>query len=90
VGSEETVAEGEWQIQEAKARLSTVIDRALNEGPQRITRHGRPVDVVISEHEYRNLTARTGESLVDFLARSPFGDLDLVRNSTDTGREIDF
>ena len=29
-----------WQVQEAKARLSEVIEKARTEGPQTITRHG--------------------------------------------------
>lgn len=37
-----------WQVQEAKSRLSELMDRALSEGPQIITRHGRPVVKVVA------------------------------------------
>ena len=37
-----------WQVQEAKARLGEVIDRALTEGPQTVTRHGKAVVKVVA------------------------------------------
>jgi prevent-host-death family protein len=37
-----------WQVQEARARLSSLIDEALAGRPQRIRRRGTDVAVVIS------------------------------------------
>ncbi len=37
-----------WQVQDAKNRFSELIDRARNEGPQVVTRHGRPVVQVVA------------------------------------------
>ena len=37
-----------WQVQEAKNRFSEVIEQALANGPQVITRHGKPVVHVVS------------------------------------------
>ena len=37
-----------WQVQEAKNHFSEVIDRALSEGPQTVTRHGKPVVRVVA------------------------------------------
>ncbi len=45
----------EWQLQEAKNRFSEVVNRALKDGAQTITRHGKPVVVVISQEEFRRL-----------------------------------
>jgi len=45
-----------WQLQTAKQKLSEVVDRALAEGPQTITRHGRETAVVVSVRDYRRLT----------------------------------
>ncbi|MBI4756743.1 MAG: type II toxin-antitoxin system Phd/YefM family antitoxin [Betaproteobacteria bacterium] len=59
-----------WQMQEAKARLSEVVKEAEQAGPQEITSHGRSVAVVLSRAEYDRL-AGTGESLVEFMRRSP-------------------
>jgi len=57
-------------VAEAKARLSEVIDRALSEGPQIITRRGHAAVVVVSADEWERKTRRKG-SLAEFLARSP-------------------
>ena len=46
-----------WQVQEAKARLSELVDRARSEGPQVIARHGKESAVVLSIEEYRRLLA---------------------------------
>ena len=37
-----------WQVHDAKNRSSELIDRARNEGPQVVTRHGRPVVQVVA------------------------------------------
>jgi antitoxin Phd len=47
----------EWQLQEAKNSLSEVVNRALTEGVQTITRHGKPVVVVLSQEEFRQMAA---------------------------------
>jgi antitoxin Phd len=78
-----------WQLQEAKARLSEVIKKAKEEGPQSITVHGSPTAVIISSKEYERLKHPQG-SFVEFMRRSPlYGvDLDLKRGQTLT-READ-
>jgi prevent-host-death family protein len=79
----------EWQLQEAKNRLSQVVDRALNDGPQTITLRGKPTAVVVSVEEYRKLTApRTG--LSQFFRQSPLRGIDLdLGRSADLSREVD-
>jgi prevent-host-death family protein len=37
-----------WQVQDAKNRFSELIERARSEGPQVVTRHGRPVVQVVA------------------------------------------
>jgi antitoxin Phd len=60
----------QWQLQEAKARLSELIKSVGDEGPQEITVHGKPAAVVLSPGEYERLTdARPG--FVAFLRGSP-------------------
>ena len=46
-----------WQVQEAKTRLSELIEEAHSRGPQIITRHGAERAVILSIEEYRALTA---------------------------------
>jgi prevent-host-death family protein len=47
-----------------------VIDRALADGPQTITRRGRETVVVVSAEEWQRKTKRSG-SLAEFFAESP-------------------
>jgi antitoxin Phd len=79
---------GKWQLQEAKARLSEVVKKATKEGPQRITVHGDPAAVVISNKEYERLK-RPKDSFTQFMRRSPlYGlELDLRREQTLTRDE---
>jgi len=66
-----------WQLQEAKNKLSEVIDRAMTEGPQVITRHGTEVAVVMPFSNYKKLTAPK-QRLGDFLMSSPLRGSGLV------------
>lgn len=72
-----------WNLAEAKNRLSEVVNRALTEGPQTITRRKDAV-VVISAEEYAELTGGR-RSFKDFLMSGPsFEGLDLERDETPT------
>jgi len=77
-----------WQLQEAKARLSEVIQKALNEGPQDISLRGRPAAVVLSHADYQRLT-RPKPSFTAFLRESPLcgEELELERD-TSPAREV--
>jgi len=78
-----------WQLQEAKNRLSEVVRKASDEGPQVITLRGDDVVVVVAAGEYARLTRTPKGALVDFFRKSPLGGvaLDLAR-SRDTGRQL--
>lgn len=69
-----------WQLQEAKSKLSELIDRAIDDGPQHITRHGKDAVVVLSALTYKKLTRRDF-NLFDYFQNSPMrgADLDLER-----------
>ena len=78
-----------WQMQEAKQKLSEVVDRAVEDGPQTITRHGVDVVVVVAIDEYRRLTD-SKPSFAEYLLSGPsFDDLDLKR-SKDLPRDIEW
>ena len=79
-----------WSIAEAKARLSEVIDQALRDGPQRITRRGRDVAVVVSAEEWDRKTTRKG-NLAEFFAESPLRGSGLLieRPQEDRLRKVD-
>lgn len=72
-----------WQLQEAKNKLSQVIDDANNKGPQLVTRRGVEVAVVLSYEEYRKLTVRRTK-LSEFFLTSPLAgiNLDLSRDKS--------
>src|SRR5271156_1178481 len=68
-----------WVLQDAKARLSELVRRARNEGPQHVTVHGRDEVVVLSAEEYRRLKGgMTGQALIDALQAFPHSDVDIV------------
>jgi len=59
-----------WQLQEAKNKLSQVVEDAVRDGPQVITRHGVEVAIVISFAEYQKMIASKGK-LSAFFRDSP-------------------
>ena len=75
-----------WTLHEAKERLGEVVDKALTEGPQTISRRDAEAVVVISARDLERLR-RPGESLVEFLSRSPLEGLGVeLERDKDTGR----
>jgi antitoxin Phd len=78
-----------WQLQTAKQKFSELVDKAVAEGPQVVTRRGREVVVVVSIEEYRHLRGRK-KDFKQFLTEGPpyFDDLEVDR-STELSRPID-
>ena len=66
----------QWQLQDAKARLSELVRSSEEEGPQEITVHGRAAVVVLSKAEYDRLQAKK-PGFVDFMRKSPLAGLNL-------------
>ena len=78
-----------WQLQDAKNRLSEVVRKAADEGPQVITLRGEDAVVVLTADEYARLTRKPEGNLVDFFRASPLGGVTLdVTRSRDTGRKV--
>jgi len=59
-----------WTVAEAKAKFSEIIERAMSQGPQTITRHGHTAAVVVGAEEWQRKTKRVG-NLAEFFAKSP-------------------
>jgi len=77
-----------WQLQEAKNRFSEVVEKAMNEGPQIVTKRGEDAVVVLSMKEFKKSTQKK-MSLLEFLQNSPLKGSNLViERSRDTGRNI--
>ncbi len=56
-----------WQVQEAKARFSELLDRTVAEGPQIITKRGVETAVLVPVREWRRLERSARPSLKDLL-----------------------
>ena len=69
-----------WQLQDAKAQFSEVVQLALDGKPQCVTRHGKDAVIVISCDTLASMV-RPPLNLFDFFQRSPLAgaDLDLER-----------
>jgi len=59
-----------WTVAEAKAKFSEIIEKAMSEGQQTITRKGRTAAVVVGAEEWQRKTKRVG-NLAEFFAASP-------------------
>ena len=71
----------EWQLREAKDKLSRVIKEAQHSGPQIITRRGKKMAVILSFEEYRRLLGARPK-LSEFFRKSPLAEVEL-----DLGRD---
>jgi antitoxin Phd len=70
-----------WQLQDAKSKFSELVERALAQGVQIVTRRGRKTVVVMPFEEYERLS-KPAQHLSQFLLESPLSgaDLDITRN----------
>ncbi len=77
-----------WQLQTAKQHFSELVERARNEGPQVVTKHGKDAVVVVSAEDYERLSG--GEpSLIEFIRSAPDFELLDLRRVDDTGRDVE-
>jgi antitoxin Phd len=58
-----------WKLQDAKARFSEVVERALRDGPQIVTRHGKNAVVIVAYDEF--VGAEPTRDFKDFLMSIP-------------------
>ncbi|OLS39232.1 prevent-host-death protein [Bacillus sp. MRMR6] len=79
----------QWQIQEAKNRLSHLVKKATDEGPQIISVRGKPAAVVLSVDGYQRLT-KPKTRLTNFFKESPIQNIELdLERSADRVREVE-
>jgi prevent-host-death family protein len=78
-----------WALQDAKNKFSELVERAIEDGPQTVTKHGHEAVVVVSVAEYKKLNAQKS-NLADFFRRSPLvgSEVDLSRVRDTHTREI--
>jgi prevent-host-death family protein len=84
------MAKSTWTVAEAKAKFSEVLQRAENEGPQKITRRGAEAVVVVSKKEWERKTKRKG-TLLEFFQNSPLrgSGMEIPPRSKETVRKIE-
>jgi prevent-host-death family protein len=79
-----------WQLKDARANFSTLVDKAISDGPQIVTRNGKKAVVVVSMEEWMRCERRRGD-LVDFFANSPLREEGIeIERQRDFPREIEF
>ncbi len=77
-----------WQLQEAKAKFSKVINEAIQHGPQVITKHGIEKVLLISIDDYKKLN-KPKEKISSFFHNSPLKNINIdLTRSKDLPREI--
>jgi len=78
-----------WQLQDAKARFSKVVDDAASKGPQIVTRRGVDAAVVVSIEDWRALHAGQGSTWKDvLLGEGPRFDLPLPKRAAGSSRTL--
>jgi antitoxin Phd len=79
-----------WQLQDAKNRFSEVVDLAVSEGAQTVTRHGRDTVVILSVDDYRRLRG-ADVTFKSYLMHGPsLEGVDLARDTTpDRGVDLE-
>ena len=56
-----------WQVQEAKARFSEMLETSLTEGPQIVTKRGVETAVLVPIEQWRRMERMAKPSLKDLL-----------------------
>lgn len=77
-----------WQLHDAKAKLSELIELARSEGPQIITRHGKASAVILSIEEFEKLEAAKPDFKEYLLSGPKFEGFDIDR-PRDLGRPVE-
>ena len=78
-----------WQLQDAKSKFSKLVEKAINDKPQFVTKHGNNAVVILSFEDYKKII-KPKTDLVTFLQNSPLSEieLDISRNS-DLPRDVE-
>ena len=79
-----------WQLKDARANFSTLVNKAISDGPQIVTRHGKKAVVVVSLEEWMRRERHRGD-LIEFFANSPLREEAIeIKRQRDYPREIEF
>ena len=79
----------QWQLQEAKNKLSQLVKNADKGVPQYITVHGKNTAVILSTKEYEKLKRPASKLSSDLLMPVLEKEDELFERNRDAGRDID-
>jgi len=80
---------GIWQFQQAKSKLSEVLNRVEELGEQVIVRNKNEYYIILSEEQYQSYFSSRG-SLIDIFLQFPHPDVELeIGRSNETLRDLD-
>jgi prevent-host-death family protein len=65
-----------WQLQDAKSKFSQLVEKAMHNKPQFVTKHGNNAVVILSFEEYKKII-KPKKDLISFFRCSPFLDFEL-------------
>jgi prevent-host-death family protein len=78
-----------WQLQEAKSKFSKLVDAAMQNEPQIVTKHGDEAVVVLSIEQYNKLL-EPKQDLLTFFNNSPLKGIELeLDRQKDKPRDIE-
>jgi antitoxin Phd len=78
-----------WQLQEAKNKFSKLVEKALSEGPQFVTKHGKEAVVVLSVEDYQKIV-KPKSNLFHFIRSSPLSKISIdIERDTSVSRDIE-
>lgn len=83
-----------WAVADAKARFSELVENARQNGPQRITRNGKLVGMLVSPEDWEKQSqqepSKNARTTSDFFKNSPLvGSGLVVRRSRSKPRKVD-
>ena len=79
----------EWQVQDAKARFSELLDASVKDGPQVVTRRGVETAVLVPMREWKRLNEAARPTLKQLLlSEEPRFSLDIPERGKLRSRRI--
>jgi len=78
-----------WQLQDAKSKFSQLVENAISNEPQFVTKHGNNAVVILSFEEYKKIT-KPKVDLLSFLKNSPLAEFEIdISRNRELPRNID-
>lgn len=65
-----------WQLQDAKSKFSRLVENAMGDEPQFVTKYGNNAVVILSYEAYKEMI-KPEKDLISFLRDSPLAEIDL-------------